>query len=92
MKKAKIKILSKQELRKIILDKKISLDTLDISNITNMRNIISNDNSLSLLFVESFSLWDLFKDIYEIKGSIANWDANERIINNVLLIVNEDKR
>lgn len=56
MKKAKIKILSTQELRKIILYKKISLDTLDISNITNMSS--------------------LFKDIYEIKGSIANWDVS----------------
>ena len=42
MKKAKIKILSKQELRKIILDKKISLDTLDISNITNMSSLFKD--------------------------------------------------
>lgn len=42
MKKAKIKILSTQELRKIILDKKISLDTLDISNITNMSSLFKD--------------------------------------------------
>lgn len=55
MKKAKIKILSKQELRKIILDKKISLDTLDISNITNMSSLFKDIYEIK----GSISSWDV---------------------------------